>query len=94
MLLLFTLKIYSDDNVPEITYFVDCKDCDLLFIRQELGFVSFVRDAKIADIHVLITESNTGSGGVKYFVNFIGQNDFKGINDQYIVAANQSDSLF
>lgn len=83
---------YSQENQTGINFFLDCEDCDLTFIRQELSFVSFVRDPLLADVHILVTDSNTGSGGYKYFLNFIGKEEFTGINNEYVVITNQSDT--
>ena len=60
------------NNTPN--FYLDCGPCDFNFVRQELGFVSFVRDPKLSDVHILMTRSSTGGGGQKYFLNFIGQN--------------------
>ncbi len=75
-----------------ISFFLDCEDCDFTFVRQELSFVSFVRDPQLAYVHILVTDSNTGSGGNKYFLNFIGLKEFKGLNYDYTVISGQSDT--
>ena len=75
-----------------ISFFLDCEDCDFTFVRQELPFVSFVRDPQLADVHILVSESETGSGGKKFFLNFIGLKGFKGLDLEYIVTTNQSDT--
>jgi hypothetical protein len=64
----------------------------MTFVRQELPFISFVRDPQLADIHIMVTESNTGGGGNKFFLNFIGLKDFEGMDFEYTVTTNQSDS--
>ena len=92
-LLSFRLACYSQENQPGINFFLDCEDCDLTFIRQELEFVSFVRDPQLADVHLLVTDSNTGSGGTKYFLNFIGKKEFTGINNEYTIITKQSDTI-
>lgn len=66
-----------------LNFFLDCWDCDFTFVRQELEFVSFVRDPKLADVHILSSQSRTGSGGHKYYLNFIGLNDFEGNDFEY-----------
>ncbi len=75
-----------------INFFIDCEDCDLTYVRQKLPFVSLVRDPKLADVHLLVSDSQTGSGGRKYFMNFIGINNFKDKNFQFEFIANQSDT--
>jgi len=80
-----------EQNAP-LSFFLDCNDCDFTFVRQELSFVSFVRDPQLADVHIFVTDSNTGSGGNKYFLNFIGLKEFKGINYDYTIISDQSDT--
>lgn len=80
----------SQQKETSINFFLDCKDCDLTFIRQEVSFVSLTRDPLIADVHILVTDSNTGSGGHKYFLNFIGKGEYTGVNNEYNVITNQS----
>jgi hypothetical protein len=52
--------------------FLDCNRCDIEFIRQNVGFVDYVRDRAVADIHVLVTTQDTGGGGLSWVVQFIG----------------------
>jgi hypothetical protein len=75
-----------------LNFFLDCEECDFNYVRQELPFISFVRDPQLADIHVLVTDSKTGGGGHKYFLNFIGLKDFKGTNLEYNVITSQTDT--
>lgn len=79
-------------NVKTINLFMDCFHCDMTFVKQELPFISFVRDPQLADIHIMVTESNTGGGGNKFFLNFIGMKDFEGMDFEYTVTTNQSDT--
>jgi len=51
------------------------------FIRSEINVVDFMLDRVAADVHMLITEQNTGSGGSKYQLIFFGQNNFKNLRD-------------
>lgn len=61
--------------------FLDCSSCDLEFIKTEITFVNYVRDRNEAQVHILVTSSQTASGGREYTLTFIGQNEFKGIDD-------------
>ena len=58
--------------------FIDCRGCDRDFIRTEITFVNYVRDREQADVHVLITDQSTGSGGREYTLAFIGLREFEG----------------
>ena len=88
-------RIYAQDSVrvnSNLNFFLDCWDCDFNFVRQELEFVSFVRDPNLADVHILVSESRTGSGGRKYFMNFIGLKDLEGLNYEYEYISEQMET--
>jgi hypothetical protein len=57
--------------------FIDCRRCDIDYIRTEITFVNYVWDRREADVHVLITTQSTGSGGLEYTMAFIGQRDYE-----------------
>lgn len=61
--------------------FLDCSSCDESYIRTEVTFVSYVRDRRDADVHVLVTTRGTGSGGTEYTLKFIGLGRFQGIDE-------------
>jgi len=61
--------------------YLDCGSCDVNYIKTEITFVNYVRDRNEAQIHILITTLRTGSGGHEYTVSFLGQNEFKGVDD-------------
>src|SRR5262245_57290182 len=50
--------------------FLDCHFCDTNFIRTEMNWVNWVRDAADAQIHVLVTRQSTGGGGQEWLLNF------------------------
>lgn len=92
---LISLTAYSQDTIPKpgmLTFYLDCHDCDFNFVREELPFVAFVRQSGIADVHILVSSSRTGSGGEKFFLNFIGLNNLKDLNYEYEVTTAQSDT--
>lgn len=93
VLLMLSLQSYCQDSIPKPTmlnFFLDCEQCDFNYVREELGFVSFVREPGMADVHILLSFSHTASGGHKYFMNFIGLKDLKDRNYEYEVTAPQS----
>jgi hypothetical protein len=63
--------------------FLDCRDlyCEPDFYRQEIAFVDHVRDRTVADVHLLVTRQQTGSGGNAYTLAFYGQRRFDGVSD-------------
>jgi len=60
--------------------FLDCErhTCDMNYIRTEITFVNYMRDRENADVHVMVTRRQTGSGGHEYTLNFIGLKEYKG----------------
>ncbi|MCX6561028.1 MAG: hypothetical protein NTZ26_11030 [Candidatus Aminicenantes bacterium] len=75
-------------SAPKV--FLDCKECDVDYIRTEIPFVNYVRDRKEADVHVLITTQSTGSGGTEYTLAFIGQGACAGLDNKLIYASNKT----
>jgi hypothetical protein len=100
-LLLFLLFFYAYTNgwsqkkYPDrLKVYVDCLNgCDMTFIRSEINIIDFSLDRQAADVHVLINDQNTGSGGDEYQLIFIGQNQFKNTTDtlRFYNEANNTD---
>lgn len=65
----------------ELKIFVDCQFCDNSYFRQNLDHVEFVRDRKVADIHLMFVRQETGSGGSSQQIQFFGLRDYVGMND-------------
>ena len=56
--------------------FLDCsRRCDRDHFRREVPFVNYVRDRRVADVHVLITQQRSGAGN-EYTFAFIGLQEF------------------
>jgi len=54
--------------------FLDCdtRTCDFEYIKTEITFVNYVLDRQAADVHIIVTRQQTGSGGNEYTMSFIG----------------------
>lgn len=72
--------------------YVDCSSCDLNYFRTEISMTDFVRDRQLADIHLLVTRERTGSGGLQYILEFIGQERFDGMRDTLTKSFTDSDT--
>ncbi len=83
-------QITEKDEFEEeaLKVFVDCNFCDLDFIRKNISYVSYVRDTRVAQVHVLTTTQRTGSGSTQYTFNFIGQLEFEGQENVLSTIAN------
>ena len=62
-------RAVPDDDILKV--FLDCGSCDVAFVRREVGFVNYVRDRALAQVHILVTSQQTGSGGRIYSLTFI-----------------------
>ena len=72
--------------------FIDCQSCDQDYIRTETVFVNYVRDPAEAEVHFLLTDQKTGSGGKEYTLTLIGRGRFAGMNDTLVYVAQQSET--
>jgi hypothetical protein len=62
------------------------------YIKTEIPFVNYVRDRKEAQVHIMITEQRTGSGGEEQTLTFIGQQNFIGLDDTLKYVSKQMDT--
>ena len=79
---------------PALHVFLDCSYCDLDFFIKEFPYVDFVHDAAEADVHVLVTDLATGSGGREYTLRYVGKRSFEGVNDELRFASRSFESDF
>ena len=63
----------------KLKIYLDCDECFGDFLREEVDIVEYVRDPAEADVHVIVTSSDTGSGGTERAVALIGLGRFKGM---------------
>ena len=71
--LTFSLSLFAEDNVYAPNIYIDCNYCDLDYVREEIKFVNYVIDRKVADVFIMITTETTGSNGQNYTIEFNGQ---------------------
>jgi hypothetical protein len=60
-----------------LNVFMDATD----FIKKEIPFINYVRDIKVADVYIITTDENTGSGGYVSTFFIVGQGKYKGMAD-------------
>ena len=72
-----------DDTLRKnaVKIFLDCHDCDMNYTRQEIPYINYVRDIHDAQVVILVSEQDAGSGGEQYTYTFHGQLDFRGMDD-------------
>jgi hypothetical protein len=89
-LLLVAVPAAAQDTLK---VFLDCGDnCDFDFLRQEITYLDYVRDRKDADIHVLVTTQNTGTGGREYAIQYIGLGRFADHVHKSLYVSNGTDT--
>lgn len=76
----------------QLRVFLDCHGCYSEYLRSEITFVDYVRDRTEADVHLLITDTSTGSGGREYTAAFIGAGRFQGVQRTLKAFTTTSDS--
>jgi hypothetical protein len=64
-----------DQMSARLRVFLDC-NCFADFLRDEITWVDFVRQAQDADVHLLSSERQTGGGGRELVLRFVGQGRF------------------
>lgn len=78
-----------------VKIFLDCHDCDMNYIRQEIPYINYVRDVREAEVFILETNQDAGSGGEQFTFTFLGQGKFKGLNDTltYTASPDQTSTI-
>jgi hypothetical protein len=86
--LLTGAPVYAQDPAPAVNggprVFFDCQGgphCDLNYHRTEIPWVSWVRDQQDAQLHVIVTNQNTGAGGREYQMDFMGRGPYESYRD-------------
>jgi len=81
------------ENAPSV--FINCRFCDMNFIKEQIPIVNYVNDRKDADINILFTSEKTGAGGYERTAIFFGQKMFEGENDtlKFSSLPNESENI-
>ena len=83
----------SGQQAPaQVKVFLDCDNCFSDFLQSEIEFVDYVRDRTEAEVHLLITRAETGSGGGEYTLAFIGRGRFSEVTDTLKTVTESSDT--
>lgn len=62
------------------------------YLRDEITFVDFVRQAQDADVHLLSTSTDTGGGGRELVLRFVGRGRFAGHDEELRVVSLAGDT--
>jgi hypothetical protein len=66
-------------SAARLRVFLDCR-CFTDYLREEIEWVTFVRDAADANVHVLGQTRETGGGGQEMVLRFVGSGPFQGLD--------------
>ncbi len=73
-------SVFAQDANGKLKVYLDCDNCFGDYIRDTVNMVEYVRDPAEADVHIIVSQSDTGSGGIERAVAFIGVGRFKGLD--------------
>ena len=88
VILLLSVSIcIAEENLDEpinesvVRVYIDCRYCDMDYFRTEIGLATLVRDRKQADVHIIISQQETATGGIDHTIELIGLNNFESMID-------------
>jgi hypothetical protein len=87
-------KNASSDTLRKgaVKVFIDCEFCDMNYIRQEITYINYVREVREADVYILVTTQQAGSGGNQYTLMFQGQGKYLGMDDTLTYTSNPDET--
>lgn len=96
LLLPFTLMAQNTDEEttgsPKPNLFLDCGYCYQSYLKENVTLVNYVRDKEDAQIHLLITRAQTGSGGTEFTLSFIGAKGYEGTDNEIVYVSSNTDT--
>jgi hypothetical protein len=84
----------GENHYETVLVYIDYAESDDTerYLRSEIPFATYVRDPRLAQIHILIADQRTGSGGRLFNISFIGKEDYKGQDQTLFFISPQSDT--
>lgn len=79
-----TLEADTTEAERRIRVFLDCQRwlCDFDYLREVVPYVDYVRNRQASDVQVLVTTEQTGGGGGRFTLDFIGRNQFEDVENR------------
>ena len=82
-------------GASRLNVFLDCEGRECMvastFFRTEIDWVNWVRNREDADVHVILTNQTTGSGGNEFQLDFIGREALEDSDDQLFFRSSGTD---
>jgi len=88
-----TGKLSYDKKEGKPKIFVEGIRLDMDFMRRNMRFVDFVNDPAVSDVHIIINNRISGSGGQVYSLMF-NNNTFEGITDFTLTCATSPNDTY
>jgi hypothetical protein len=76
-----------------VKVFLDCQTfgCDFDLVRREIAWVDWVRDRDDADVHLLVSSTQSGAGTV-YDIQYLGRERFEGEDSSQTYSSSSTDT--
>ena len=84
--------VFAQDATGKLKVYLDCNNCFGDYIREAVDMVEYVRDPAEADVHIIVSRSDTGSGGIERAVALVGIGRFKGMDFKARALSQSSDT--
>src|SRR5688500_9811250 len=79
------------DAAARLRVYLEC-DCFQEYLRDELGWVDFVRQPQDADVHILSSSRETGGGGRELVLRFVGRGRFEAVDTELRVISQAAET--
>jgi hypothetical protein len=80
----FLIQALTSQN-ENLNIYLDCQmRCHYTYVKENIQFVNYMQDRYTADIYILATSQQAGSGGREIQLSFTGNGDFENIQDTII----------
>ena len=88
------LVAQAQSDAQPVRVFLDCQaffGCDFDFVRREIAWADWVRNREDADVHLLVTSTQTGAGRA-FDLQFIGRERFEGTDTALTYSSSSTDT--
>jgi len=80
------ITIAQTTTIDKVKIYLDCSwHCDADFLQREMRYIDFFRDAKSANLHIIVKGESGSSGGEIVIFRFIGVEEFEGVKNTLVL---------
>ncbi len=86
--------LVAQEGLGRPSVYFDCqtRGCNGQYVRTEIGWVNWVRDKEVSEVHLLVTSQETGAGGQEFVLDFMGAGASVGYADRHVFRARPTDT--